>query len=77
MDTFTIVKFITAGQLTVSPDIITLESKFVDDLGADSLDMVALSIACRDEIGVTLPDKLMYKMTTVGDVIRYIDEHKR
>ena len=77
MDTFTIVKFITAEQLTVSPDIITLESKFVDDLGADSLDMVALSIACRDEIGVTLPDKLMYKMTTVGDVIRYIDEHKR
>lgn len=76
MDTFSVVKFITAGQLCISPEDITMESKFVADLGADSLDMDALAIQCRDELGVTLPDKLMYKITTVGDIVRYIDEHK-
>lgn len=77
MDTFSVIKFVTAGQLCVSAEDITMESKFVDDLGADSLDMVALAVHCKDELGVILPDKLMYKMTTVGDVVRYIDEHRQ
>ena len=52
-----------------------MEDKIVDDLGADSLDVVELLMAFEDEFGVSLPDEVAVKLQTVGDVVKYIDEN--
>lgn len=56
---------------------IKLESKLVEDLGADSLDVVELVMAFEDEFGISLPDEDMVKLKTVGDVVKYIDGLKK
>ncbi len=66
------VKEIIADQLGVSPDQIKPESKFVDDLGADSLDVVELIMAFEEEFGVEIPDEDAEKIATVQDVLDYI-----
>ena len=68
------VKKIVAEQLGVAEADIKIESSFVDDLGADSLDTVELIMALEEEFGVEIPDEDAEKMTSVGDAIRYIDE---
>jgi len=55
---------------------ITEQSRFVDDLGADSLDTVELVMAFEEEFGVEIPDDAAEKINTVGDANRYIEEHK-
>ena len=52
------------------------EASFIDDLGADSLDIVELVMAFEEEFGVEIPDDAAEKITTVKDAITYIDEHK-
>jgi acyl carrier protein len=50
-------------------------ARFIDDLGADSLDIVELIMALEDEYGLEIPDEDAEKIETVGDAIRYIEEH--
>ncbi len=68
------VKEIIADQLGISVDQIKPESKFVDDLGADSLDVVELIMAFEEEFGVEIPDEDAEKIATVQDVLDYIKQ---
>ena len=54
---------------------VTLESSFVNDLGADSLDVVELVMELEDEFDVSIPDEDAEKIQTVGDAVKYINEH--
>ena len=68
------VKEIIVEQLGVNPDQVTPEAKFIEDLGADSLDSVELVMAFEEEFGAEIPDEDAEKLQTVGDVIKYIEE---
>lgn len=68
------VKEIIVEQLGVNPDQVTPEAKFIEDLGADSLDTVELVMAFEEEFGAEIPDEDAEKLQTVGDVIKYIEE---
>ena len=71
------VKKMIVEQLGVSEAEVVHEAKFIDDLGADSIDIVELIMALEDEYGIEIPDEDAEKMETVGDAIRYIEEHKK
>ena len=62
-------------QLGVSEEEVALEASFVDDLGADSLDLVELIMALEEEFGLEISDEEAEKIQTVQDVISYINEH--
>ena len=62
-------------QLGVSEEEVTLEASFIDDLGADSLDLVELIMALEEEFGLEISDEDAEKIQTVQDVINYINEH--
>ena len=68
------VKSIIAEQLGVKPEEVTEDAKFVEDLGADSLDTVELVMALEEEFGVEIPDEDAEKMNTVGTALKYIEE---
>jgi len=68
------IKQIIADQLGVKKEEVTDSAKFVDDLGADSLDTVELVMALEEEFGIEIPDEDAEKLTTVGDALRYIEE---
>jgi acyl carrier protein len=59
-------------QLGVEEEEIALESSYIDDLGADSLDIVELIMALEEEFGIEIPDADAEKVTTVGDTVEYI-----
>lgn len=63
------VRKIIAEQLGIEEDEITMESSFIDDLGADSLDIVELIMALEEEFDLEIPDSEAEKITTVGDVV--------
>ena len=67
------VKKIVVEQLGVSEDQVTPEAKFIEDLGADSLDPVELVMALEEEFGSEIPDEDAEKLTTVGDAIKYVE----
>ena len=69
------VKKIVAEQLGVAEDEIKLESSFVDDLGADSLDTVELVMALEDEFEIEIPDGEIENIKTVGDIVKYIEDN--
>jgi len=69
------VKNIVVEQLGVSADEVSPESSFVDDLGADSLDVVELVMALEEEFGVEIPDEDAEKIATVGEAVKYIEAH--
>ncbi len=69
------VKDIIVEQLGVNADQVTPEAKFIEDLGADSLDTVELVMAFEEEFGLEVPDEAAEKLLSVGDVINYITEH--
>jgi acyl carrier protein len=71
------VKKIIVEQLTVNPDQVTPDAKFVEDLGADSLDNVELIMALEEEFGLEVPDDEAEKLQSVGDVIRYIEGNQK
>jgi len=71
------IKQIIAEQLGVKVDEVTDDAKFVEDLGADSLDTVELVMALEEEFGIEIPDEDAEKMTTVGEAMRYIEEKTR
>ena len=68
------IKQIIADQLCVKKEEVTDGAKFVDDLGADSLDTVELVMALEEEFGIEIPDEEAEKLVTVGDALRYIEE---
>jgi acyl carrier protein len=68
------VKKMIVDQLGVSESEVVPEANFIDDLGADSLDIVELIMALEDEYSIEIPDEDAEKMETVGDAIRYIDD---
>jgi acyl carrier protein len=69
------VKGIIAEQLSLGEDEIKMDSSFVDDLGADSLDVVELIMALEEEFDLEIPDEAAEKVSTVGDVVNYIKEN--
>ncbi len=71
------VKSIIADQLGVGEDEIKPESSFIEDLGADSLDIVELVMAMEEEFEVEIPDEEAENIKTVGDAINYISTHKK
>ena len=73
MSTFDQVKKIVKEQLGVEEDEIQMSSTFVDDLGADSLDIVELIMAFEEEFNIEIPDEKAEKIKTVEDVVKYIE----
>ena len=76
MATFDKVRDIVVEQLGSEADEVTLESTFIDALGADSLDIVELIMAFEEEFNVEIPDEAAEKIKTVQDVVNYIDQNK-
>ncbi len=76
-DSFEKISEVIADKLGVEPAKITLEAKFVEDLGADSLDTVELVMQLEDEFNLEIPDEEAEKLTTVGSVVEYIDSHTK
>ncbi|HCI85118.1 MAG: acyl carrier protein [Succinivibrionaceae bacterium] len=70
------VKTIVAEQLDRDIESVTIESSFVDDLGADSLDAVELIMRLEEEFGIDIPDDDAEKITTVQAAVDYIKSHK-
>jgi len=66
---------IVSEQLGVSADQIKAETSFVNDLGADSLDTVELVMEFEDEFDINIPDEDAEKIQTVGEAVKYIEEH--
>jgi acyl carrier protein len=75
MSVETRVKEIIVEQLGVNENEVTPEAKFVDDLGADSLDLVELVMALEEEYNIEISDEDAEKILTVGDAIEYIKSH--
>lgn len=73
MAIFDEVKDVVVEQLSVSADEVKLESKFVEDLGADSLDVVELVMALEEKFDLEIPDEEAEKIATVADVVTYIE----
>ena len=71
------VKNIIADQLGVGEDEIKITSSFIEDLGADSLDIVELVMAMEEEFEVEIPDEEAENIKTVQDAINYITTHKK
>jgi len=74
-EVFEKVKSIIVEQLGVAETAVTLEASFIDDLGADSLDIVELVMALEEEFDMEIPDSDAEKVVTVGDVVEYIKEN--
>ena len=69
------VKKVIADQLGLDIKEITMESSFVDDLGADSLDIVELIMALEEDFDIEIPDEDAEKITSVGKIVEYIRAH--
>lgn len=69
-------KTIVVDQLEVNEENVTMEATFVDDLAADSLDIVELVMTIEEEFDLEIPDSDAEKIVTIGDVVKYIEEHK-
>ena len=63
-----------ASQLNVGKEKIKPESRLVEDLGADSLDMIEMLMALEDNFGITVPDEKAAELKTVGDIVKFIDQ---
>lgn len=75
MEVFDRVRDIVVEELGVEPEEVTPEASFLDDLGADSLDIVELIMAFEEEFDMEIPDEQAENITTVQNVIDYIEEH--
>ena len=71
------VREIVAEQLERDVNEVTNEASFIDDLGADSLDIVELVMKMEEEFGIEIPDEEAEKIKTVNDVIQFITTHKK
>lgn len=71
---FNKVRNVIVEQLGVDEDIVTMDAAFLDDLGADSLDIVEFVMALEEEFGIEVEDEDVEKISTVRDVVEYIEE---
>ena len=69
------VKALIAETLNCDMDKVTMDASLADDLGADSLAAVELSMALEEEFGVTIADEELPNMKTVGDLVKYLEDH--
>ena len=69
------VKSIVAEQLDRDKDSITIESSFVEDLGADSLDAIDIVMSVEDEFKIEVPDEIIEKIESVGDILNYVENN--
>lgn len=76
MATLEDVKEVVVEQLSVDAAEVKEESKFVEDLGADSLDVVELVMALEEKFGIEIPDEDAEKIATVADAVKYIEDNK-
>lgn len=74
MDIFEKVKAIVVDQFDADADTIQENTSIVDDLGADSLDVVDLVMAVSDEFGVEIPDEQVENIKTIGDIVKFIED---
>ncbi|MBE5039038.1 acyl carrier protein [Oscillospiraceae bacterium DSM 107454] len=74
MDIFEKVKEITVEQLGVEEDAVTMDASFINDLEADSLDIVELMMALEEEFDIEIPDEDAEKIATVSDAVEYIKD---
>ncbi len=74
MDIFERVKEITVEQLGADEDAVTMDASFINDLEADSLDIVELMMALEEEFDIEIPDEDAEKISTVGDAVEYIKD---
>jgi acyl carrier protein len=65
-----------AEQLGIDAEEVSMESSFIDDLGADSLDIVELLMALEEEFDIEIPDEEAEKLSSVGDVVEYIKNNQ-
>ena len=70
------VKEVIMDQLAAEDDAVKMETSFIDDLGADSLDIVELNMALEEEFDLQIPESEAEKIMTVGDVVEYIKNNK-
>ncbi len=70
------VKELIARQLKADPDTVTRESRLVEDLKADSANVMVMIMDLEDQFGITVEDDQIMKMKTVGDVVDYIEKHQ-
>jgi acyl carrier protein len=70
------VKKIVVEELGVEPDRVTGDARFIEDLGADRLDIVELAMVFEEQFGIEISDRVAETLTTVRDVIEYIYKHK-
>jgi acyl carrier protein len=77
MSTFEQVKKIIVEKLGVKPEDVKEDATFVNDLGADSLDVVEFVMEVEKEFNITIPDEDAVKLEKVGDAVKYIDAHKK
>ena len=75
MDTFEKIKSIIVEQLGVDENTITLDTSFIDDLGADSLDIVELVMGFESEFDMEIPDEDAETISTVGDAVKYVKDN--
>jgi len=74
---FEAVKKIIVDQLGVEESLVNMESSFIEDLGADSLEIVDLIMAFESDFGITIPDEDAENLTTVQNAVEYLKEHVR
>lgn len=77
MSTFEKVKEIVVNKLGVDASKVTEKASFVNDLGADSLDVVEIVMEVEKEFGIQIPDDAATQLTTVGDAVKYIEAHAK
>ncbi len=73
--TFEKLRGIICAQFEIDEDAVLLTSNILEDFDGDSLDLVDIAMSIEDEFGVEIPDDALETMTTVGDVVSYIDAH--
>ncbi len=76
MEMLEVIKEILAKQLRVDVETITAETDIMDDLGADSLDVVEMLMTIEQEHGIVVPDEAIMGFKTVGDVAKYMENHQ-
>ena len=77
MAIFDEVRYVVVEQLSVAPDAVKLESKIIEDLGADSLDVVELVMALEEKFEVEIPDSEAEKLKTIQDVVTFVEGLKK
>lgn len=77
MSTFEQVRKIIVDKLGVKPEDVKEDATFVNDLGADSLDVVEFVMEVEKEFNITIPDEDAAKLEKVGDAVKYIDAHRK